>query len=464
MLNKSVWNKRFLQAPKTLAKMSKIKNFATGFNACIDAVIKVSGQQLAQIIQQQKISLIELQNIKNKQINSVDDLLKGIFHSFSHGIAEEWIVDDIKVYDWMKQNLPTDKMQMGGQAGIIANTLAVTGIKQVISHNNALPKIQAEQFLPYSNLLSFDESGKLLPAHQINRLNDNASIHWIIEFDKGDNIIIDNQNFICPKSNRFIATYDPLLFNFIIDENFVSYTKENPIDYFVLSGYQALTEKNNGKKLIKNTIPIIKQWKKRSPKSIIHLELASTQDSIIRKAILKDIVPLVDSLGVNERETIDILEVINNQKLAEKCNHNPNIINMFEAVLKIKNKLKCPRIQLHMFGLYLTIQNIDFPISAKANRNGMILAATAAASKAEIGHIKEYDDILSCVGTPVSDIGLTMLQDLSRKLQKPELLKDGICRYKDLDIIVTPTIIVEKPNTLVGMGDTISSFSLIGAL
>ena len=63
----------------------------------------------------------------------------------------------------------------------------------------------------------------------------------------------------------------------------------------------------------------------------------------------------------------------------------------------------------------------------------------------------------------VSDIGIKELQNLSSHLKKEELLSKGICEYKGFNIIAVPTILIDQPRTLVGMGDTISSFSLIGA-
>ena len=116
-----------------------------------------------------------------------------------------------------------------------------------------------------------------------------------------------------------------------------------------------------------------------------------------------------------------------------------------------------------MFGLYITIQNKNFPIKPLANRNGMVLAATAAASKAYVGKLSETSDILEAYGQPVSDIGLSELEKLSNYLKQPDLLSKGIACHKDFDIIAVPTILIEKPKTLVGMGDTISAFSIVGA-
>ena len=72
-------------------------------------------------------------------------------------------------------------------------------------------------------------------------------------------------------------------------------------------------------------------------------------------------------------------------------------------------------------------------------------------------------DILEAYGQNVSDIGINELEKLSCFIKDKNLLNKGICEYKGYDIISVPTIIIEKPKTLVGMGDTISAFSLIGA-
>lgn len=456
------WLKIYSKAPDTLAKTSKITQVACAFNTCIDSVVKMSGKQISEMINKNNLSVDELQSVDSPIANSVSSIIKGIFKCFTNGIAEEWISEKYEIFEWMVHNLGTQKIQTGGQAGIIANTLSLTPINKIILHSNALTKLQAEQLYNRPNLLSFDADGNLFPAAQISR-DKTSSIHWIVEFDKGDKITVKNQEFICPKSNRFIITYDPPLFDFVVDEKFLQYTYSHQFDYFILSGYQALSSDKNGIKHIKNSVHIIDNWKKSSPKSIIHLEIASTQDLKIRKAIVQHLANKVDSIGVNEREAIDILQVINQKKLAEKCSQNPSSINMFEAIIKIKEKIKCPRIQLHMFGLYITIQDKKYKLKPSSNLKGMTLAATAAASKAFIGELSKPEDILKSQGMNVSDIGINELTSLSKHIKNQNLATTGICEYKGFDIIAVPTIIIDKPKTLVGMGDTISSFSIIGA-
>ena len=194
---------------------------------------------------------------------------------------------------------------------------------------------------------------------------------------------------------------------------------------------------------------------------IIHLEIASTQDKAIRKAIIDKIAPLSNSIGLNERETIDLLEVMEQNTLAKKIENNTTSTNLFDAILYLKKTLKVERIQLHMFGLYLTIQDKTFKHTPENNINGMIIASVVSSSKAYNGEITKYEHLTLASDMFVSDTGLSELSNLADKLNKPELLSTGLCDFDDFVITAIPTIIIDKPKTLVGMGDTISSVSLL---
>lgn len=255
---------------------------------------------------------------------------------FQQRIAEEWLTEGIGVFNFMSEQLGYDRLQMGGQGGIVANALAVCGVGQVFCHCNSLPELQARQFLPLDNLLSFDENGAVKAAHQINRTADTPLIHWIIEFDKGDVFELDGHKVSCPKANRFIATYDPLNLRLVMDENFVDYVARQKLDAVILSGYHALTAANGGVELIEGSVPVVQRWQDRG--ALLHLEVASTQDKIVRKAIVEKVASRADSIGLNERETIDVLEVINEENLAKICEEDCTAVNLFDALLRIKKK------------------------------------------------------------------------------------------------------------------------------
>jgi ADP-dependent phosphofructokinase/glucokinase len=298
-------------------------------------------------------------------------------------------------------------------------------------------------------------------------------IHWIIEFNKGDEITIGNTTITCPKANRFIATYDPLNFKLHIDSAFSKKMSDpsTQFEHIILSGYQLLQEKLNtgetGISRIEESKKILHGWRKNHPNHILHLEIASTQDATIRKYLIDNLANEVDSIGFNERELIDILEVIDEKEFAAICDKNTHSSNLFEGMLKVFAYTGCPRMQLHMFGLYITLQKKGFKITPIQNRKGMQLAANIAATKAGTGSINSKDILLWSLNQKVSGQGLEELKSLSEtveyKFGANNLMEDGIFTTDELEVIAVPTIIIENPITLVGMGDTISSISLVAA-
>lgn len=470
---KDKWKELYKSAPAQLEKMSWIKGLISAFNANIDAVIKVSGKKISQLISDKTFDITALDKGGPTSINSKEDALRGIIKCFTGGIAEEWLIEDVDVFHWLSDNIGYDQMQMGGQGGIVANAMAVCGVDPVYVHCASLPEEQGKLNLNLPNLLSVDENGELKRAFDISRTKDIPLIHWIIEFDKGDTFDYNGKTITCPKSNRFIATYDPLNFKLEIDKPFAEkfYDGKTPFEYIILSGYQMLKENLadglKGIDKIDDSIAIVNKWKKSGSDHILHFEIASTQDKIIRKALLDKLATDSDSIGFNERELIDMLEVIDEKDLAAECDKETTSANLFKGMLKVYEYTKCPRMQLHMFGLYITLQKKGFSVTPGQNRDGMQLAAVIAAAKAGTGAINEKEILLWAKDKEVSDVGLNELKSLSAEVENQlganDLVSCGIYTDDKYEIIAVPTIIIDNPVTLVGMGDTISSISLVGA-
>lgn len=469
---KDAWKKHYSTAPEQLKKMGQVKGLISAFNANIDAVIKISGKQLAKIIEEENLNVDAILSDGETAINSKEDSLRGILRCFANGIAEEWLIENEDIFHWLDKKIGYDQLQMGGQGGIVANAMAVCGVDPVYVHCASLPENQGKLFLDLPNLLSVDENGELKKAYDIAR-SEIPLIHWIIEFDKGDTFTANGNTLTCPKSNRFIATYDPLNFKLAIDKPFAEVFSQGkaPFEYIILSGYQMLKEQlDDGKKgvdRIKESAEIVKEWRDASGDHIMHLEVASTQDKVIRKALLDILATQSDSLGFNERELIDMLEVIGEDELAQICDKETSSANLFQGMLKVYEYTKCPRLQLHMFGLYITLQEKGAVLSAEKNRNGMQLAAVIAAAKAGTGSINEKDVLLWAKDREVSQVGLNELQALSKQVDASlgtnNLVETGIYEDDKFEVIAVPTILIDNPVTLVGMGDTISSISLVGS-
>ncbi|HXL73298.1 MAG TPA: ADP-dependent glucokinase/phosphofructokinase, partial [bacterium] len=313
---KSIWKKYYAVAPAQLEKMKQVKGVASVFNANIDAVLKVKPEMMRHWIDQLKVDEKQMLAPGDKKIVEPGDVLRGLADSFIKGIAQEWVVFKAETFFWLRDHLGQDRNQIGGQGGIIANVMAVCGVQNTYVHCASLPERQAALFLDRPNLLSVDHRGNLTQASTIHRSDDLPLIHWILEFDKGAQVTLGGAVYTCPKANRFIATYDPLNFKLCIDEGFNKAMRKtaNPLEYILLSGYQLLSEPmqsgGSGVDRIEESWNDVVAWKQAHPGCKVHLEFASTQNLIIRKALVEKLATQADTLGCNEQEEIEILAVM----------------------------------------------------------------------------------------------------------------------------------------------------------
>lgn len=465
------WLENYRPVPDILASLRDVDTVLSVFNANIDAVRKITPEMFQDILD--KVGDPYTEGATHHSIATAGDLLRGFVACFEGGMAREWLITDQETYAWLDRTIGYDQLQMGGQGGIIGNVMAVCGIRNVLVHAASLPDKQSSLFVPEENLLSATSEGQFRRACEIHREEDVPLIHWILEFNKGDTITVARRKITCPKSNRFIATWDPLNFHLAIDENFVRAVDAFPekLDYCMLSGYQMLSENlaDGGKAIdrIRASKAIVDRWRQGQDELIVHFEFASTQDTVVRRQLLEEMSHWADSMGLNEQELIDILEVEGQAELAAACRQSLSAETLFQGLEWVFATSGIPRIQLHFFGLFITLQKKDHRHTPEQTRNGMALGATIAASKACTGSIEKCENLLEAAGRPVGEVSIRELETLARFLESRhgpgDLRETGICQTDTYDVVALPTIIIENPVTLVGMGDTISSLSLVGA-
>ena len=465
------WLVNYEDVPETLRSLKSIDTILSVFNVNIDAVKKVAPRFFQTLLD--KIGDPYDAESPKSEIASSKDLLRGFIECFRGGIAQEWLITDQSTYRFLDQHIGYDTLQMGGQGGIIANVMATCGIQNVLVHAASLPQKQSSLFVDRANLLSATNEGVFHKANEIDRKEDIPLIHWILEFNKGDTIRVNDEIITSPRSNRFIATWDPLNFTLSIDGNFLKAVERSgkKLNYCLLSGYQMLTEnlENNATSIerILESKKSINAWRLSNKELIVHFEFASTQDVVVRKQLFQEMSGWADSMGLNEQELIDILTVEHQEELAKQCKISLGSVDLFKGLVWVFGKAAIPRIQLHFFGLYITIQKKGYQHSPTQTRRGMTLAATVAGSKAGTGSIENEDNLLWANGQAIGKVPIKELESLAEYIAieygDNELLEHGIYEGAQFDIIAVPTIIIENPITLVGMGDTISSLSLVGA-
>ncbi|MBQ8436463.1 MAG: hypothetical protein IJX20_02300 [Alphaproteobacteria bacterium] len=79
---KQIWKDNYRVVPNAMADMKKVAAVATAFNSNIDAVIKLSGEQIAKLALDIGISWIHLHRIGRSKIHGPRDFIKALVRCF----------------------------------------------------------------------------------------------------------------------------------------------------------------------------------------------------------------------------------------------------------------------------------------------------------------------------------------------------------------------------------------------
>ena len=467
----------------TLTALKKIDGVAVGFNTNVDAIIEFRSNKIRELISHLQFDTVTLMSkiLKWKGvIEEPEDFIVGLCGCFEKGKASEWIIQNEETYQFLLRNLPTDRViSMGGQAGNMANTLSELGIPRVIVHSATLPDELKNLFLKNKNIQIpvYNKKGKLEFPHprKAKNFDDRLFLHLISEVSKNDQLNIDNNiRWKCPRDNRFIATYDPPNAQMKIIEGFSRGIEEiaEKVNVLVLSGFHMLSDEGEGIKKIEekimSVIELIQRAKIANLDLLVHLELCSTKQKEIMNLLMKlsKQNQCWDSIGGNEREIIEVLEAINENKLARAIKNGFSQGDILAGCVKILDKLSLKQVLLHQYGCYLLAASWDYQVPNEILRKSLCFASLITSHKAlavkSIGEI-EFSSIinLSNIYYDSTKTFSELRKFIEENYQNSEQFSvTGILETEEARIIAIPTLIVDDPIYTVGLGDGISSATL----
>ncbi|MBY8993037.1 MAG: ADP-dependent glucokinase/phosphofructokinase [Candidatus Heimdallarchaeota archaeon] len=463
--------------------LKSINGIAVGFNTNVDAIYHMRSDVIVDMINKLGIDSVALYKkvVKWKGIiEDPEDYIAGLCGCFEKGKASEWIIQNEETYNYLLENLPGERtLRMGGQVGIMANVLSELGIPKVIVHTSTLPKELKSLFVKNKNLVIpiHDKNGNITftQPRKVKSIDDSLFLHIISEIDKGDGIKLGNIKWICPRNNRFIATFDPP--NAKLDINLSFSDGINDIakltDVLIISGFHMLNSNELGiegvKERIKAVLDLIQQAKQANPLLIVHLELSSTKNEMILRELFnlsrKD--EYLDSLGCNEVELAEVLNVIGESNLSKSISQEPTQTKFLQGYLKICQKLSLKRLHFHQYGSYVLLTKNGYLVSNEKLKQALCYASIITAYKALTGETKKKIDLDTNFDLQRLNSRLTKsfkeiaaALDKENIIMKEEFLLKGITQYDDYNLIVIPTVNVSKPKYTVGLGDTVSSTTL----
>lgn len=446
------------------------KGVLLGFNVNIDRIIEIDPTIICETITSEVLNQLEFFEKSSTYIENEVGFFSCLFDSIKYGKADEILTTSQELINWIENTFDIKETKMGGQAGIIANLYSNLGLEKVLLSIPVLNKELSDLLNP--NILTILKTRSHYSIETISSLDSFAQTpinHYVFEFKPGT-YLIGEHRIECIRANRFIVSYDEVNSRLEFNEGFSDYCNEFLSDYSlaIISGFHLINSQLNSFKSFGKILAPIKsmliKWKKISPKLCIHLELASTKDVKLRRTIIRDLFPLVDSVGLNEQELISFIEVLD-KSLADNMKESMGSVPVFTALHKILNEFPNLRLHFHYLGYFLVISSPIKEQEIEVRKNSLLLSSLLASMKAEGKIITSLQEI-SDVTLNLSSKGLEELRTLQDYLEtvyskKMDFSKSGSYELPSFTLVGVPTIVVEKPKTTVGLGDLISSFSIL---
>jgi len=292
------------------------------------------------------------------------------------------------------------------------------------------------------------------------------ALHMIVEYTTGDSITVKGRTITTPRSNRFIAAWNPVNNKLQIDPTWKSNFLKNAdqFSHFVVSGFHILSENypdgTTYADYLKPVADFLLQLRDTHPALRLHYEFASIASANIRKGIVDEILPRVHSLGLNEVELGAILYNVGADREAVAVQREEGAAAVMEGLDRLMRHTGLQRIQLHDLGYYLTFTRPGYAPQT-TTRKGLVLAATLAASRTATGKVGTRSEIEEGLHFTYTDAGLRRGEDIARFIGQPEFAVTGMGVWNDWQVTYLPTRVVPKPVLTVGLGDLISASAFV---
>jgi ADP-dependent phosphofructokinase/glucokinase len=182
----------------------------------------------------------------------------------------------------------------------------------------------------------------------------------------------------------------------------------------------------------------------------VHLEYVHDPDT--SKLVVEHLIPVVDSLGLDETELKLLCEMEN-----VDCPDKPNFGEAFVALKQLLEKLELERAHLHTYRYHIAVEKQPFGASLRKLRDSMLYGEVCAIQSADRGMVPDSEDIQDFDMDGKHLHGMEQLEDFGEFHGLDNFASKGTAEVDNLKVAGIPVIIHEDPERTVGMGDLISS-------
>lgn len=419
------------KVPNDIKKCVETGNrYVMGYTSNLDVIIEWDAAIFNELLSKYLVS--EPSAKEGDIIDSMENFASIVSYYAMYGLGGEAEITNIEVCQYLEKYFKT-KFSIGGTCIQGAAALDAVGFP-VIAHITDRCK-ELCSMLSNSKIYLIGESG-LKPIKDM--ASDLEPIrHMILQYSKGNEIIINNSKYSVPLSNRIIMDYDKVHKNLPVDKEFIEFCESNAdkIYSYNISGFNAIVDEDIITARLDELSGHYENVKNKNPNCIIYLESAHYLNSKCKVMVFKKLSKYIDILGMNEEELLDLLG---------QLNITVNTLNL-ESILKGLDRLvseyEVRGIVMHTkdYSMYYgnDIPEVDV-------EKGLTLGNLFSGTRARTGRYGSLEDCYESLKLPLSEIGVEFANDI-------ESIK---CKMK---ACIVPSRYMENPVCTIGLGDTFTA-------
>lgn len=396
------------------------------YNANVDAILRVDSD-LEQLLPPPR-------GEPPGRLDSPVDLSSAIRRAMERGRGDE-IPISTALGDWLEDTLTPEERRIGGQAGIMADFLSVSGASPIL-FTHLLSATQRQMFQrPEEVFFPVSESGvSFVPLTAVPEA-ERTKTNWIFEFARDATFF----ETTAAETTRFIAASRPDEFTLDVGplEGRASDLGDR-IDCTILSGFHSLKHEYDDGTTYRDQLSNAREFVAELVEAAaVQVEYGVTHDAEIRQAITTEILPLVSVVSFDTGEL---------HHLASDLGVDPagdGIEQHLQTLRAIRAELDVPAVKLHAteYFLAVTADGVDHD----AVRQGFEFAAVVAAAKARHGQIRDVATLEDGLDVAPSEEGV----------EQTALVGDAS------DAVAVPNRVYTGDVSTVGIGDTVSCASFV---
>lgn len=273
----------------------QLRKTAVGYNTNLDLVCSA-----VSLMDQLKLNPQSLQPFRSSEkISNLEEFGSTFGNFFSQGSAAERAASNEKVWKEILAPLQQSNYQQcsvhpGGNAALIANRLADLSVSVLLGG----PVGDGLSPLLHSSIITQQKYHESLPQQEVPFPEVEDEVHLILEYRAGESW---GPELASPRANRFIISRDLQNSKLLAIEGFHESLSSYGPQILIVAGshlLESLVEEEREQRLL-----ALERALQSVPENIlIHLEIAGVGDESFLEQMARKLLPLVDSIGLNEQE------------------------------------------------------------------------------------------------------------------------------------------------------------------